>query len=831
MQQRSHSDWLQGTPRILTRTSSRPARSREGCLTCKRRKVKCDEQRARCSHCERLNLECKWRPPSGSQEGNTGESTSMALKQLQLPLAQPARLQGRSLTPAAHTQPQTLQGQQVQHAQHTQHSRQGQQNSQIHIQTPAPTQTPVQAHAQPHAVAQTPGTVGPSLNAVNQIFDFASFMWDAEDVWQETGPDAGLGVIGVGSCVPTAMQNTGAQVLGFGDTQMQDNAHGQRHVQTQQFQAPQQNNQPHQHHTHNQSSISEPSTVPDSTGMADGDPSSQAQGLGQVPAENYRLMDYFTHAVIPPILAEVETQNKWLVMRRVLVGRANASRMVRWAILAFSNVILTQREGAWLESQHNHYENALAEVVAMMGEISPVYGNTATGSGLPLHEATDGHIKSRATLPTATSPEAGVITDGSGVNGHGSSSRGNPSHHNSNDIINTNTNGNDNETINDHTHSIAAANNTPTISLTHPSVQRENLLATLFFLSYVDILRGRIEAAHSNLKRAHRILQLNSSSNTVTRPGKAIADKSSEKPARFSTVEHQFLLWLRLLDARAVSAGGEGLFLSHDDEVMLVETPPPPGGLGLEGPEGIDESSSRARGASDDDDIEDVLFQILYRPGIVFFQKVQSFMGRISRIDPWHRSRGTVEDEIEVMNIGASIASDLRALYESRPSLMDYAASGRLTAAHVSAHLAMAITRSFRTYLCNYYASKVHLHRVAYKSLPLTAEATDALAQIRRLARLLVEGLDTGLDAAGADHEALPVNMLWPLLMLGSEETDADERLWIHTQILRMQAVAGNSRITAQVLEEVQARQDATKTRVDIRSVMHDIFNSCFAIV
>ena len=77
----------------------------------------------------------------------------------------------------------------------------------------------------------------------------------------------------------------------------------------------------------------------------------------------------------------------------------------------------------------------------------------------------------------------------------------------------------------------------------------------------------------------------------------------------------------------------------------------------------------------------------------------------------------------------------------------------------------------------------------------------------------------------------MPVSMLWPLLMLGSEEQDPEERAWIKTQILRMERVAGNAKITAQVLEEVQARQDAAKTRVDIRSVMHAIFNSCFAIV
>lgn len=42
---------------------SRPQyrRSRNGCLTCKRRKVRCSEKRPRCYHCDRLSLECLWK--------------------------------------------------------------------------------------------------------------------------------------------------------------------------------------------------------------------------------------------------------------------------------------------------------------------------------------------------------------------------------------------------------------------------------------------------------------------------------------------------------------------------------------------------------------------------------------------------------------------------------------------------------------------------------------------------------------------------------------------------------------------------------------------------
>jgi hypothetical protein len=116
-------------------------------------------------------------------------------------------------------------------------------------------------------------------------------------------------------------------------------------------------------------------------------------------------------------------------------------------------------------------------------------------------------------------------------------------------------------------------------------------------------------------------------------------------------MEKQLLLWIRLLDARAVSAGGEGLFLSKDSEDVLIQ--PSPASLG-------GDSGEAGKDDADDGDIEDILLQVLYQPGIMFFQKVQSFMGHISKIDPWHRSRGTVEDETEVMSIAATIASDLR---------------------------------------------------------------------------------------------------------------------------------------------------------------------------
>lgn len=77
----------------------------------------------------------------------------------------------------------------------------------------------------------------------------------------------------------------------------------------------------------------------------------------------------------------------------------------------------------------------------------------------------------------------------------------------------------------------------------------------------------------------------------------------------------------------------------------------------------------------------------------------------------------------------------------------------------------------------------------------------------------------------------LPVNMLWPLLMLGVESEDAEERAWIISCIKGMEKVASNARMTAEVLNEVIRQQDETKQRMDIRKVMHDTFDRVFAIV
>ena len=67
--------------------SNKPARrghfkSRLGCLNCKRRRVKCNEQRPTCSPCQRLGLTCDYAITPAAGGTPRGVSSSLALEDL-----------------------------------------------------------------------------------------------------------------------------------------------------------------------------------------------------------------------------------------------------------------------------------------------------------------------------------------------------------------------------------------------------------------------------------------------------------------------------------------------------------------------------------------------------------------------------------------------------------------------------------------------------------------------------------------------------------------------------------------------------------------------------
>lgn len=238
--------------------------------------------------------------------------------------------------------------------------------------------------------------------------------------------------------------------------------------------------------------------------------------------EEQMLKDYFASTVVPPIIAQVETQLRWSSMRQILISMSATSAMVHFAILAFSELLMGRKSHTQMPKYQKYYESARLELS---------------------RQRTEG-------IFSGVSPSSAIF---------------------------------------------------------------EHMLAALFFLSYIDLLEGRIVDAHANLKAAYEAFQ------TV--------DKS-----QLRMVSRRLISWMRLLDARAVTAGGEGLFLSENDDIVAQ---PSPASTDMTESGGNTNEIGEAT-------VEDVLFDTLYQPAFFFFQKIQSFMGRISKIDPWHRPRGTV---------------------------------------------------------------------------------------------------------------------------------------------------------------------------------------------
>jgi hypothetical protein len=68
--------------------------------------------------------------------------------------------------------------------------------------------------------------------------------------------------------------------------------------------------------------------------------------------------------------------------------------------------------------------------------------------------------------------------------------------------------------------------------------------------------------------------------------------------------------------------------------------------------------------------------------------------------------------------------------------------------------------------------------------------------------------------------------------MWGCEEDDTEERRWIIEAIRGLESIATNAKATADLLGEVQRRQDRGKRRVDVRLVSREYFaTNHFAIV
>ncbi|KAJ6184712.1 hypothetical protein N7519_006013 [Penicillium mononematosum] len=305
--------------------------------------------------------------------------------------------------------------------------------------------------------------------------------------------------------------------------------------------------------------------------------------------------------------------------------------------------------------------------------------------------------------------------------------------------------------------------------------------------------------------------------------GYLILQRFHNRTRHWTGLGHLLVSWVSLLDVKSLIAGRDGDPLTE---------------LGNIPEHRLDTQNSQTpHTKAPTDSIEDpflspnyLIYESIVGPAFRFFVQAQQVVRRIVCIDLHHRSRGTLTDEFEVLQLAHKVGADLETLWHRRPSVIDVYGRPEALTDILCVPVASEICRTFRQYVANFLANFIYLHRVAFAIYPRTDRVNGAIDQIIQLATV---------DSTGRDH--LPVSFLWPLFVAGLEGTD-DQRKWIVHEIQRMAAAhEANSAPSVTrhpavdrvlvLVEEMTRRQDVSSTWADSKCVRRELFSDFFVMI
>ncbi|KAJ6083581.1 hypothetical protein N7467_007716 [Penicillium canescens] len=339
--------------------------------------------------------------------------------------------------------------------------------------------------------------------------------------------------------------------------------------------------------------------------------------------------------------------------------------------------------------------------------------------------------------------------------------------------------------------------------------------ATVFLLMLSELLSSHeICAGTSFLKSGYLILQ-----------------RFHDRTQTWTGLGHLLVSWVSLLDVKSLIAGREGDPLTelgnlpeHGISIEPQTFPTPRTTTPNDDPKEDETSEDPFRSPSY------LVYESIVGPAFQFFVQAQQIVRRIVCIDLHHRSRGTLSDEFEVLQIAHKVGADLETLWHKRPAVIDVYGRPEALADTLCAPVAMEICRTFRQYIASFLANFIYLHRVAFAIYPRTDRVNGAVDQIIQLATV---------ESARPGH--LPVSFMWPLFVAGLEGT-SDQRQWIVQEMHRMASVQATDPVTSLtrhpaadkvllLLEEMTRRQDASRTWADSKCVRRELFSDFFVVI
>ncbi|KAJ5199855.1 hypothetical protein N7491_009348 [Penicillium cf. griseofulvum] len=316
--------------------------------------------------------------------------------------------------------------------------------------------------------------------------------------------------------------------------------------------------------------------------------------------------------------------------------------------------------------------------------------------------------------------------------------------------------------------------------------------------------------------------------------GYLILQRFHHRTRHWTGLGHLLVSWVSLLDVKSLIAGRDGDPLAELGNIPEHSIPLKP--LDTQ-PSQSSHPTAPTDNYKEEDGVDDpfrspsyLVYESIVGPAFRFFVQAQQVVRRIVCIDLHHRSRGTLTDEFEVLQLAHKVGADLETLWHRRPSVIDVYGRPEALTDILCSPVAVEICRTFRQYLANFLANFIYLHRVAFAIYPRTDRVNGAVDQIIQLATV---------DSTGPDH--LPVSFLWPLFIAGLEGTE-EQRKWIVHEIQRVAAAheADSTPSTTRhptadkvlmLVEEMTRRQDVSRTWADSKCVRRELFSDFFVII
>ncbi|KAF2016806.1 hypothetical protein BU24DRAFT_313171, partial [Aaosphaeria arxii CBS 175.79] len=264
-----------------------------------------------------------------------------------------------------------------------------------------------------------------------------------------------------------------------------------------------------------------------------------------------------------------------------------------------------------------------------------------------------------------------------------------------------------------------------------------------------------------------------------------------------SAISLRICAWLQLLNITTKRPGYQGLLPSRVLDLLY---------------EHVKEVPSLATLNSDAQQ-ESLLLDTLATPVFNFYLSVQAISNRVADVTHYRRSRTTSADQEEVTEILANVKADLSRLWEHRPALLQLQPNA--IREHMSANLADQIVALCGICLAAFHTEIISIGRILGDPPFPSPEATEALAQIRRI----IEG-DWNVSANGSINPGYTR----PLFMYGLESYTKEGSDWVIGKMRQIRHPIGKNNFLASFLELHGEAQRAQSRRVTMKYFCYQTF-------